>query len=87
MLARLRSLLAAVLGRVRLEAELNEEIRFHCDAYAAELIDQGLSPDDAARRARIRFGPVATVKEACLDGTDPDRLAPERPRVRCEATR
>ena len=67
MLARLRSSVAALLGRSRIDEEMNAEFRAHIDAYASDLIDQGLAPAAAARRARVRFGSVVAVKEECLE--------------------
>jgi predicted permease len=64
-LTRLRSWLHAVLHRADLDRAMQEELRFHIDQYADDLERQGLSPEDAARRARAEFGSLASTKEAC----------------------
>ena len=52
MLARLRSLFRAITRRQRFEETLSEELRFHLDAHADDLIEQGLSRQEAYRQAR-----------------------------------
>jgi len=52
-----------VIRRQRLEGEMEDEIRFHLEARAQDLIRQGLSPRQAARQARVEFGGVATHKD------------------------
>jgi len=42
-----------------------DEMRFHREAYAEDLIRDGLAPDEAYRRARIAFGSEASVQEEC----------------------
>lgn len=37
MIARLRSFMAALFGRDRFETAMNDELRFHLEAYAADL--------------------------------------------------
>lgn len=61
--ARMHSWLRSVIRRQRLEGEMEEEIRFHLEARAQDLISQGLSPRQAARQARVEFGGVATHKD------------------------
>lgn len=60
--ARLRSWLRSVRGRRRVEVEMEEEIRFHLEARAADLVRQGMEPKQAMRQARLEFGGVATHK-------------------------
>jgi len=62
-LARVRSWVRAVVHRGRLEAEMETELANHLEARAADLIRAGLSPDEAARRARIELGPALMHKE------------------------
>ena len=57
--ARLRS---AMSGR-RADAEFADELAFHIDMQAEQLRRQGLSPDEARRQARLRFGSPAAVRE------------------------
>ena len=62
---RLAVVLRALFGRSRFEDGMAEELRFHIEEYTADLVRSGVSPQDAARRARIEFGGVETVKEDC----------------------
>jgi predicted permease len=52
------------LGRQRLEADMESEIRFHLEARAADLVRAGLNPREAMRQARLEFGTVAAHKDA-----------------------
>jgi hypothetical protein len=65
MFRRLRSFTRALLRRRRFESGMADEIRFHLDAYAADLQREGLAADEANRRARAMFGSVDAVKEGC----------------------
>jgi predicted permease len=67
MLARLRSFTRMLLDRDRFERSMTEEMRFHMDAYADDLVRAGASPEDARRRARIAFGPAASHQEECRE--------------------
>ncbi|MGC1362817.1 MAG: ABC transporter permease, partial [Silvibacterium sp.] len=60
---RLESWLRAVTSRSRLEREMDEELAFHLESYTQDLIRRGVSPEEAARRARIEFGEVTVQKE------------------------
>lgn len=51
----------------RVDAELNEEIRFHLDALTETHVRQGLPRSEAERQARLAFGGVDQVKEAHRD--------------------
>jgi MacB-like periplasmic core domain len=66
-LARFRSVLAALLGRHRFENGMAEELRFHLEQEAERLVRQGVPPDEAARRARLAFGSVDNVKDDCRE--------------------
>ena len=44
------------------EADVEDELRFHLEMKAAELAARGLAPEEAAREARRRFGPVDDVR-------------------------
>ncbi len=50
------------------EAELDEEMRFHIDMQADAHARRGLSQDEARRRARVAFGGVEQHKEAMREG-------------------
>ncbi|HWW23185.1 MAG TPA: ABC transporter permease [Edaphobacter sp.] len=63
-LSRLKSWLRAITHRNRVEAHMEDEILFHLEARAADLTQQGLSPREALRQARIEFGAIPTHKDA-----------------------
>src|SRR4051812_41366360 len=65
--SRLRSWIRAVLRRSRLERQLDDELHFHIDSYAADLQRVGLPLEEAYRRARREFGGVEARKEECRD--------------------
>lgn len=60
---RLRSL----LRRATVESEMDDELRFHSERQIEKYLREGLSRDDAARRARMAFGGIEEVKENCRD--------------------
>jgi putative ABC transport system permease protein len=49
------------------ERRLNAELRFHLDQQTAEYIAQGMSPEEAHRRAQIGMGGVEQVKQRCRE--------------------
>ena len=59
----LRSALGVLLRRQRFEDGVSDELRFHIDAYAEDLVRSGVAPEDARRRARLEFGSPESVKE------------------------
>ena len=63
MWARLRSLFRGSVGRAGVERDLADELAFHLETRADHWIAQGLSPDDARRRARVEFGSLERYKE------------------------
>ncbi len=65
MWARLRSFVVALFRRRRFEHDLSDELRFHIDAYAADLVRDGMPQAEAARRARREFGRVDDVTVEC----------------------
>jgi predicted permease len=64
LLARLRSWLKWMVKRERLETDLETEVRFHLDSYAADLVRSGVPDAEAMRRARIEFGGIESHKHA-----------------------
>jgi predicted permease len=66
-LKRLRSLLRVLGSRRDFEQGMTEELRFHIEQYADELVRSGVSQQDAARRARIEFGGLNGVQEDCRE--------------------
>src|SRR6267143_6579241 len=65
--SRLRSWVQAILGRSRMEREMDAELRFHIEAFAEDLVRSRVPPKEALRRARIEFGGVESAKEECRD--------------------
>jgi putative ABC transport system permease protein len=61
--SRIRSWFNATLRRSRMESEMDAELRFHLEAYAADLVRSGVAREAAMRRARLEFGGVERVKE------------------------
>jgi putative ABC transport system permease protein len=59
--------LRPMFRRNSMEAELDEELRAHVEQQAEKYVQAGLSPEEAARRARLEFGGVEQVKEECRD--------------------
>lgn len=60
---RIRSL----LHRAEVERELDEELRFHIERETEKYVSQGMSAEQAARRARLSFGGVERFKEEHRD--------------------
>lgn len=53
----------ALLGRTRMERDMEEEFAFHLEREAEKLEIEGLSPAEARRLARVRFGGVERHRE------------------------
>jgi predicted permease len=62
--ARFRSWLKWIVNGRRLESEMETEVRFHIESYAADLVRKGLSQQEAMRQARIEFGGIESHKDA-----------------------
>ena len=58
LLARVRSWVRAVSRRTRFEREMDDELRFHVDQYADDLVREGVPAHEARRRARAEFGAI-----------------------------
>src|SRR5438309_5586955 len=65
--SRFRFCLRAIMGRTRVESEMDAELRFHIEAFAEDLVRNGVPREEAWRRARIEFGGLERVKEECRD--------------------
>src|SRR4029453_3564786 len=59
------------LPRRRAEKQLSQELEFHVEEYADDLIARGVDPVEARRRALLEFGGVEQVKEVCRDARGP----------------
>ncbi len=67
MFQRLHSLFRVLSWRRDFEAGMSEELRFHIEQYTDELVRSGLSPEKAARRARIELGNPINIKADCRE--------------------
>ena len=63
MIDRIRSAVRALTTRDQLRHELDEEMQFHIEQLAEDLMRQGVAPDAAHREARQRFGTSEHVHE------------------------
>ena len=63
LLRAIRSAIGIALGRRRFEDGMSDELRFHLDAYADDLIKIGVPRAEAERRARLEFGSPEALKE------------------------
>ena len=54
---------ARLFFRSRMRTELTREMAAHLEAKTAALLEEGLSPEEAARRARIEFGNTPLLAE------------------------
>jgi predicted permease len=61
------SKLRSLWQRREVKREIDEELRFHIEQRTAENLAAGLTPEEAARAARKRFGNVQRVREECRD--------------------
>ena len=64
LLTRFRSWLKWMVKGHRLESEMETEVRFHIESYAADLVRKGISQQEAMRQARIEFGGIESHKDA-----------------------
>ncbi len=71
---RFRSWLRAMLERRSMEREMDQELRFHIESYAEDLMRRGMDRGEAQRRAKLQFGGVAKAKEACREARGVDLL-------------
>src|SRR5579862_1987116 len=67
MFERFQSLFQAFAHRRDFEAGMTDELSFHIEQYTEELIHSGLSPAEAARRARIEFGGRNWIEGNCRE--------------------
>jgi predicted permease len=57
----------SLFWRKRFESDLAGEFTFHLEARTAHLVRSGLTPEEAARRARLEFGAFARYREECRE--------------------
>ena len=71
---KLRLRLRSLLRSRRVEQELDEEIRYHQDRLADDLIAAGMPPAAARQAARRELGPLDSSLEQCRDARGVTRL-------------
>ncbi len=59
--------LRILLGRSRIEREMDDEMRFHIEMEIEELVRRGMAPEQARREALLKFGGVERFKEEGRD--------------------
>ncbi len=64
-LSTVRTFLAFVFRRPRVEREMEDELRLHLQRRADDLEQQGLSRAEAERQAQVEFGGYQRYKEEC----------------------
>src|ERR1700722_2390045 len=53
--------------RRKFEDGMSEEMRFHMEQFADDLVQRGVAPEEAARLARIEFGSLYNIQSDCRD--------------------
>ncbi len=57
----------ALFRRAEMEAELDEELRFHIEKEIEQNLARGMSPAEARRAALVEFGGAERIREECRD--------------------
>jgi predicted permease len=63
MQSRMRTWWRAVTRRAEVNAQVDEELRFHVESYAEDLMRRGVPRDEAIRRAYAELGSLAAARE------------------------
>ena len=61
--SRLSTWWRAAAHRQTTAAQIDEELRFHIESYAQDLMQAGIEPEEAQRRAKAELGSVAAARE------------------------
>ena len=67
LLSSLRSWMRATFYRSQMERRMANELQFHIKSYVDDLLQDGIAPEEARRRAHAEFGGVEARKEECRD--------------------
>ena len=70
---RFRAWLRATLRRRAMERQMDEELRFHVERYAEDLMRGGMERAAAERQARLEFGSIGQTKESCREARSFER--------------
>jgi predicted permease len=65
LLSRISTWWRAVSRGRELDRQIGEELKFHIESYAEDLVRSGLPHDEAMRRARAELGSISARKENC----------------------
>ena len=57
----------SLFRKSRVENELSDELRFHLEKLTAEIVKQGMTPEEARYAALRELGGVEQIKEECRD--------------------
>jgi predicted permease len=63
--SRFRTWWKAITRSKHLSNEIEDELAFHIESYATDLMQNGISREEALRRARAQLGSLAAQKENC----------------------
>jgi len=55
------------LASKQVDAELDDELRFHVEQHIEAQVSRGVAPGEARRRAAIAIGGLDQQKDACRD--------------------
>ena len=53
--------------RDRLDRDIDDELPFHVEAHARDLVSEGVPPEEARRQALATFGGMARIRELTRD--------------------
>jgi predicted permease len=67
MFKRIRRWFRILTFRREFEDGMSEELRFHMEQFADDLVSRGVAPEEAARLARSEFGSLQNVKSDCRE--------------------
>lgn len=63
----LRRRVCTLFMKAKLNAQMDDEMRFHIDMLTLENIDAGMKPEEARYQALRQFGGVESIKETCRE--------------------
>ena len=66
-LSQLRLRARSLFRKRQADGELSDELQFHLDGRADELVADGMTPDEARLAARRELGMLALIEEDCRD--------------------
>ena len=81
-LTRLRMWIRALVGSRQLDADLDEELRYHLERQVALHVAGGMTPEEAHRAARLEFGACNSTRKHAA--TPADCTLSRRPRRTCD---